>query len=107
MIGGGSSGLNLTMAHHVALLEASTNGGLEDQAIARVRRLGQRSDTVVVHRLLAEASVEHAMLEVQARRKQMYQVLDESTEHVVRDDDTMEMINIFGLRDQLETSDEA
>ena len=101
--GGGSSGLNLTRARHVALMEASTNGGLEDQAIARVRRLGQRADEVVVHRLLAAGSIEHAMLRVQARRKQMYQVIDETTEHVVRDDDTMEMISMFGLADLLET----
>ncbi|KAH8061335.1 hypothetical protein JL720_13445 [Aureococcus anophagefferens] len=101
--GGGSSGLNLTRARHVALMEASTNGGLEDQAIARVRRLGQRAGEVVVHRLLATGSIEHAMLQVQARRKQMYQVIDETTEHVVRDDDTMEMIAMFGLADLLET----
>jgi hypothetical protein len=33
----------------------------------------------------------------------MYQVIDETTEHVVRDDDTMEMISMFGLADLLET----
>jgi len=51
--GGGAAGLNLTHAAHVVLLEASTNGGVEDQAVARVRRLGQKADEVVVHRLLA------------------------------------------------------
>ena len=101
--GGGAAGLNLTHAAHVVLLEASTNGGVEDQAVARVRRLGQKADEVVVHRLLATGSIEHEMLAVQAKRKQMYQVLDEETEHVVSDDRTMEVLTMFGLVDLLDT----
>jgi SNF2 family DNA or RNA helicase len=66
--GGGAAGLTLTMAHHLFLMEPSTNVGLEEQAMARVHRIGQRHP-VIVHRLLAEGTVEKGILSVQALKK--------------------------------------
>lgn len=66
--GGGAAGLTLTMAHHLFLMEPSTNVGLEDQAKARVHRIGQRQP-VTVHRLLTRGSVEEGILQVQERKR--------------------------------------
>lgn len=66
--GGGAAGLTLTMAHHLFLMEPSTNVGLEEQAMARVHRIGQKRP-VTVHRLLAQDTVEAGILDVQAMRK--------------------------------------
>jgi E3 ubiquitin-protein ligase SHPRH len=66
--GGGAAGLTLTMAHHLFLMEPSTNVGLEDQATARVHRIGQRRP-VTVHRLLTRDSVEEGILTVQERKR--------------------------------------
>ena len=53
--GFGSSGLNLTFASQVVLLEPSLDVGMEAQAAGRVHRLGQTSE-VTVHRLHASCT---------------------------------------------------
>lgn len=43
----GANGLNLTEAQHVILVEPQIHRSVELQAIARVRRLGQKYNTYV------------------------------------------------------------
>lgn len=61
----GGTGLNIQMASRVYLMRPSWNPCIEQQAIARVHRLGQRR-TVVVTRLIAEDSIDVRCLDVQA-----------------------------------------
>lgn len=45
----GPSGLTLTAATVVYLLDPSPNWGVEDQAVARIHRIGQTQPTTVLH----------------------------------------------------------
>ena len=53
-------GLNLPIAHHVLLMEPSLHPALEEQAIARIRRLNQRFPTQV-HRYVVEGTIEEVV----------------------------------------------
>lgn len=64
----GGTGLNLTAADHVFLLDPWWNPAVEDQAADRAHRIGQEKP-VVVHRLVAEETVEERILELQERKR--------------------------------------
>ncbi len=60
----GGTGLNLTRADHVFILDPWWNPAVEEQAIARTHRMG-RSDKVFVHRLVCEDTVEEKIVDLQ------------------------------------------
>ncbi|CAF3559082.1 unnamed protein product [Adineta steineri] len=60
-LGKGANGLNLTEAQHVILVEPQLHQSVELQAIARVRRLGQKSKTYV-YRFIVNDTAEEVVL---------------------------------------------
>ncbi|MDC0717884.1 DEAD/DEAH box helicase [Nannocystis bainbridge] len=68
----GGTGLNLTAADYVYLLDPWWNPSIEDQAGARAHRIGQ-SRPVFLHRLIAEDTVEEKILELHARKRALAQ----------------------------------
>ena len=64
----GGTGLNLTAADHVFLLDPWWNPAVEEQAADRAHRIGQ-DKPVFVHRLVAAGTVEERILELQARKR--------------------------------------
>lgn len=73
----GGTGLNLTAADHVFLLDPWWNPAAEDQAADRAHRIGQLR-SVLVHRLIAKDTVEERILELQGRKRALAAVaLDE------------------------------
>jgi superfamily II DNA or RNA helicase len=66
----GGTGLNLTAADHVFLLDPWWNPAVEDQAADRAHRIGQ-TRPVFIHKLIAEDTVEEKILQLQARKKEM------------------------------------
>lgn len=66
--GGGAAGLTLTMATYGFILEPSLNVGIEDQAVGRLHRIGQRRD-VTVYRLLTNNTIEGKIIEMQAQKR--------------------------------------
>ncbi|TKA24865.1 hypothetical protein B0A50_06594 [Salinomyces thailandicus] len=66
----GGQGLNFTAANKVYMMEPQYNPGVEDQAIDRVHRLGQRRDVEIVH-FVMEGSVEGRIQKLQTRKKQL------------------------------------
>jgi superfamily II DNA or RNA helicase len=64
----GGTGLNLTAADHVFLLDPWWNPAVEDQAADRAHRIGQ-DRPVLVQRLVAAETVEERMLELQERKR--------------------------------------
>jgi SNF2 family DNA or RNA helicase len=64
----GGTGLNLTAADHVFLCDPWWNPAVEDQAADRAHRIGQERP-VTIYRLVAAATVEERILELQARKR--------------------------------------
>ena len=64
----GGTGLNLTAADHVFLLDPWWNPAVEEQAADRAHRIGQ-DKPVFVHRLVAEDTVEERILALQERKR--------------------------------------
>lgn len=66
----GNTGLNLTAASQVIVLEPFWNPFVEDQAIDRAHRIGQ-TKAVEVHRLLVPDSVEDRILALQEKKRKL------------------------------------
>jgi superfamily II DNA or RNA helicase len=64
----GGTGLNLTAADHVFILDPWWNPAAEDQAADRAHRIGQ-DRPVMVYRLVAKGTVEERLLALQARKR--------------------------------------
>ena len=67
----GGVGLNIQAASVVVLTEPQWKPSIEDQAVARLHRMGQVRP-VHVHRLLAEASVDQRMREILAAKRRLF-----------------------------------
>jgi len=66
----GGTGLNLTAADHVFLVDPWWNPAVEDQAADRTHRIGQ-DKPVMVYRMVARDTVEERILELQARKRKL------------------------------------
>ena len=64
----GGTGLNLTEADHVFLVDPWWNPAVEDQAADRAHRIGQKKP-VIVYRLVAKDSVEERILTLQDKKR--------------------------------------
>jgi len=64
----GGTGLNLTAADHVFVLDPWWNPAAEDQAADRAHRIGQ-DRPVLIYRLVAQGTVEESLLALQARKR--------------------------------------
>ncbi len=69
----GGTGLNLTAADHVFLLDPWWNPAVEEQAFARAHRIGQ-DKPVMVYRLVAKDTVEERILALQEKKKHLAEV---------------------------------
>ncbi|KAI9754734.1 MAG: rRNA-binding ribosome biosynthesis protein utp25 [Chaenotheca gracillima] len=65
-----SVGLNLVAANHVILADSWWAPAIEDQAVDRVHRLGQKR-TTSVFRLVMEGSIEERVLDIQAEKRKL------------------------------------
>ena len=74
----GGTGLNLTAADYVILLDPWWNPAVETQAADRAYRIGQRNP-VTVYRLIASDTVEERVLELHKEKKQIAEDMLEGT----------------------------
>ena len=86
----GGTGLNLTAAQYVFLLDPWWNPAVEAQAVGRAHRMGQKNP-VSVYRLIGEDTVEDRVLELQARKRELVQAVlggvnDAPLRDITRDD---------------------
>ncbi len=70
----GGSGLNLTAADYVYLMEPWWNPAIENQAIDRIYRIGQKKNVVAV-RLICPDTVEEKMMILQQSKKELSEIL--------------------------------
>lgn len=66
----GGVGINLTRADTVILYDPWWNPSVEEQAISRAHRMGQKS-SVFVYRLIVEGTVEEKILELQDKKRDL------------------------------------
>jgi len=66
----GGTGLNLTAANYVIILDPWWNPAVENQAADRVHRIGQ-DQPVTVYRLVTADTVEEKVIELHARKQKM------------------------------------
>ncbi|KAL7627317.1 hypothetical protein AAE478_001509 [Parahypoxylon ruwenzoriense] len=94
----GNAGLNLTEATQVIILEPFWNPFVEDQAIDRAHRIGQKRD-VTVHRVLIEGTVEDRIRKLQeSKRKLVNAALSEEGAQSMGRLNLSQLRGLFGLR---------
>jgi SNF2 family DNA or RNA helicase len=96
--GTGSVGLNLQFAEHVFLFDRWWNPAVEDQAINRAHRIGQRN-SVTVTRFLTENTIERRIAEVlEAKRKIFNELLEQNGAPPVLGLTEDEIFGLFDIR---------
>ncbi|WP_346017013.1 DEAD/DEAH box helicase [Pseudenhygromyxa sp. WMMC2535] len=90
----GGTGLNLTAADNVFLLDPWWNPAVEDQAADRAHRIGQ-DKPVLVHRLIASETVEERILSLQARKRELAEaaVGDAAGAHAITRDELLALLD--------------
>lgn len=93
----GNAGLNLTAASQVIVTEPFWNPYVEEQAIDRAHRFGQKK-SVVVHRLLISGTVEDRIVQLQEQKKMLVDAaLSEKGAANISKLNVAELKNLFGL----------
>ncbi len=84
----GGTGLNLTAASDVVLLDPWWNPAVEAQAIDRTHRIGQ-TRTVIAYRLIARGTVEDRIAELQERKRALIRdvLADDAFTHALTAED--------------------
>ncbi|WP_310726195.1 DEAD/DEAH box helicase [Streptomyces sp. N2A] len=92
------TGLTLTRAAHVIHYDRSWNAAVEDQATDRAHRIGQHQ-TVTVHRLITEHTVEDRIDELLARKRALASAVLTSGDQALTQLTTRELADLVRLGD--------
>ncbi|MCJ1246954.1 hypothetical protein MMC30_004165 [Trapelia coarctata] len=93
----GNSGLNLTAASQVIILDPFWNPYIEEQAIDRAHRIGQRRP-VQVHRILVPSTVEDRIIALQEKKRELIEgALDENASTTIGRLGERELAFLFGV----------
>jgi SNF2 family DNA or RNA helicase len=96
--GTGSVGLNLQFTNYVFLFDRWWNPAVEDQAINRAHRIGQRYP-VTVTRFIVEDSIERRIDEVlEAKRRLFNELLEQSAPPPVLGLSEEEIFGLFDIK---------
>ncbi len=76
----GGTGLNLTAADMVILVDLWWNPAVEDQAIARAHRIGQHHQ-VDVYRLITKGTIEEQIVKLQTQKRDLVDQILSGTEN--------------------------
>ncbi|MCJ1353031.1 MAG: hypothetical protein MMC33_003015 [Icmadophila ericetorum] len=93
----GNAGLNLTAANQVIIFDPFWNPYIEEQAIDRAHRIGQRRP-VKVHRILVPNTVEDRIVALQEKKRELIEgALDENASKSIGRLGTRELAFLFGV----------
>ena len=90
----GGVGLNLTAADYVYLVDPWWNPAVENQAIDRVYRIGQKNKVIAV-RLICPNTIEDKMLKLQASKKELANKLVSSETEIFKSFNRKELFDIL------------
>ncbi len=79
----GGTGLNLTAADYVFILDPWWNPAVENQAIDRIYRIGQ-DKKVFAYRMVCKDTVEEKILELQAKKKKIASDIIQTDENLIK-----------------------
>ena len=79
----GGTGLNLTKAEYVFLLDPWWNPAVEAQAVDRAHRIGQQN-TVLSYKFISKNTVEEKILTLQQKKMKLANVLISTEESFVK-----------------------
>ncbi|KAL3490936.1 P-loop containing nucleoside triphosphate hydrolase protein [Aspergillus germanicus] len=96
--GAGYSGLNLTMASQVVIMDPSSDPRVEELAVSRVRRIGQRRP-VHAHRILASSTVDDSLMKSSANPHIESNALDGASGRVVTALEGSDLAYLFGINE--------
>ncbi len=91
----GGLGLNLTAADYVFLFDPWWNLAAENQAIDRAHRLGQKN-TVFSYRLIARKTIEEKILQLQEKKKELFDSLISSDNASIKQMDETDIDLLLG-----------
>ncbi len=97
----GGTGLNLTAASHVILLDRWWNPAVEDQATDRAFRIGQRRN-VQVHKLVSTGTVEERIDGMIAAKRDLASRVVGTGEHWLTELSTNELRALVALSGEVE-----
>ena len=90
----GNTGLNLTKADYVYILDPWWNPAVEAQAIDRTHRIGQDKQ-VFAYKLICKDSIEEKILKLQQKKKKLAQDLIRTDENVLKSLKKEELMSLF------------
>lgn len=96
----GGTGLNLTMASKVILVDLWWNSSIEQQAFCRVFRRGQERETQMV-RMVVTNSIDDKLLALQERKdKEIGSIMKEELNKKMTMKDLMDLFGVVGSNDR-------
>ena len=95
----GGLGLNLTAADTVILVDPWWNPMVENQAIDRTHRIGQ-TKKINIYKLITKNSIEEKILDLQARKKELFERTIEGVDNTLKKLDIHELKELIS-RDKL------
>ena len=90
----GGTGLNLTAADYVYILDPWWNPAVENQAIDRCYRIGQ-DKKVFAYRMICKNTVEEKILKLQAKKKKIAGDIIQTDENIMKTLDVTDIQDLF------------
>ncbi|TEA10443.1 Transcription termination factor 2 [Colletotrichum sidae] len=92
----GAVGLNLTAANRVHIVEPQWNPSVEDQAVARAMRMGQKRE-VAIFRYIVRDTVEQNIVHMQQKKKTLARFLFSGSGANELDDKLKDLKSVLGM----------